>query len=181
MFVSTFYFSFCPFAIPLEFSEALAERFEYVRDTPHASGTVWLLVCNVFKGWLESHWRHDREKIALDSIVNFAKMRLMTDLPTPGKRLLDLTDKVSAVRGPIARCLVPSIDKSNTTIAQYVHSDIALPPILRNTELRLLKQWKTGETSISILDFDPLELARQLTLKESRIFCSILPEELLDT
>jgi hypothetical protein len=36
-------------------------------------------------------------------------------------------------------------------------------------------------SSVSILDFDPLELARQFTIKESRIFCSILPEELLAT
>lgn len=29
------------------------------------------------------------------------------------------------------------------------------------------------------MDFDPLEIARQLTLKESKLFCSILPEELV--
>ncbi|KAJ6164246.1 hypothetical protein N7470_002918 [Penicillium chermesinum] len=72
--------------------------------------------------------------------------------------------------------------KTNTSIAQYVHPDTPLPaPILGKKELNLLKQWKNGEASITILDFDPLELARQLTIKESRIFCSILPEELLDT
>lgn len=182
MFVSTFYLTFRLFATPLEFAEALAERFEYIGDTPHAAGPVRLRVYNVFKGWLESHWRHDRDNSVLEFIVNFAKNRLTADLPTAGKRLLDLTDKVSAVGGPVVPRLVSSMGKTNTAIAQYVHPDTPLPPaILGKKEVNLLKQWKTGEASISILDFDPLELARQLTIKESRIFCSILPEELLDT
>ncbi|KAJ5712791.1 hypothetical protein N7493_009259 [Penicillium malachiteum] len=182
MFVSTFYLTFRLFATPLEFAEALTERFEYIGDTPHAAGPVRLRVYNVFKGWLESHWRHDRDNTALEFIVDFAKNRLTTDLPTAGKRLLDLTEKVSAVHGPVVPRLVSSMGKTNTSIAQYVHPDTPLPsPVLGKKELNLLKQWKTGESSITILDFDPLELARQLTIKESRIFCSILPEELLDT
>ncbi|KAJ5282447.1 hypothetical protein N7505_000427 [Penicillium chrysogenum] len=171
MFVSTFYLTFRLFATPLEFAEALAERFEYIGDTPHAAGPVRLRVYNIFKGWLESHWRHDRDNTALDFIINFANTRLMVDLPTAGKRLLDLANKVSAVGGPLVPRLISSMGKTNTSIAQYIHPDTPyLPP-----------QWKNGEASITILDFDPLELARQLTIKESRIFCSILPEELLDT
>ncbi|KAJ5673988.1 hypothetical protein N7462_009427 [Penicillium macrosclerotiorum] len=182
MFVSTFYLTFRLFATPLEFAEALTERFEYIGDTPHAAGPVRLRVYNVFKGWLESHWRHDRDNTALEYIINFAKTRLTADLPTAGKRLLDLADKVSAVHGPVVPRLVSSMGKTNTAIAQYVHPDTPLPPpTLGKKELNLLKQWKTGDASITILDFDPLELARQLTIKESRIFCSILPEELLDT
>ncbi|KAJ6169547.1 hypothetical protein N7497_002390 [Penicillium chrysogenum] len=171
MFVSTFYLTFRLFATPLEFAEALAERFEYIGDTPHAAGPVRLRVYNIFKGWLESHWRHDRDNTALDFIINFANTRLMVDLPTAGKRLLDLANKVSAVGGPLVPRLISSMGKTNTSIAQYIHPDTPLPP----------PQWKNGEASITILDFDPLELARQLTIKESRIFCSILPEELLDT
>lgn len=182
MFVSTFYLTFRLFASPLEFAEALAERFEYIGETPHAAGPVRLRVYNIFKGWLESHWRHDRDNTALDFIVNFANTRLVVDLPTAGKRLLELASKVSAVGGPLVPRLVSSMGKTNTSIAQYIHPDTPLPaPVLGKKEHNLLKQWKNGEASITILDFDPLELARQLTIKESRIFCSILPEELLDT
>ena len=182
MFVSTFYLTFRLFATPLEFAEALAERFDYIGDTPHAAGPVRLRVYNVFKGWLESHWRHDRDNSALEYIMEFARTRLTTDLPTASKRILDLAEKVSAVHGPVVPRLVSSMGKTNTAIAQYIHPDTPLPPpILGKKETNLLKQWKNGEASISILDFDPMELARQLTIKESRIFCSILPEELLDT
>ncbi|KAJ5907891.1 hypothetical protein N7495_000573 [Penicillium taxi] len=181
MFVSTFYLTFRLFATPLEFAEALADRFEYIGETPHASAPVRLRVYNVFKGWLESHWRHDRDNVALDFIVIFAKTRLMGDLPSAGKRLLELTEKVSTAHGPVVPRLVSSIGKTNTALALYVHPDTPLPsPILGKKEVNLLKQWKIGDASITILDFDPLELARQFTIKESRIFCSILPEELLD-
>lgn len=124
MFVSTFYLTFRLFATPLEFAEALAERFEYIGDTPHAAGPVRLRVYNIFKGWLESHWRHDRDNTALDFIINFANTRLMVDLPTAGKRLLDLANKVSAVGGPLVPRLISSMGKTNTSIAQYIHPEI---------------------------------------------------------
>lgn len=181
-FVSTFYLTFRLFATPLEFAEALADRFDYIGDTPHAAGPVRLRVYNVFKGWLESHWRHDCDNSALDFIVSFANTTLMQSLPSAGKRLLELTDKVSTLQGPVVPRLVSSMGKTNTATAQYVHPDTPLPPpILGKKEVNLLKQWKNGEAAISILDFDPMELARQLTIKESRIFCAILPEELLAT
>ncbi|KAJ5812327.1 Guanine-nucleotide dissociation stimulator CDC25 [Penicillium riverlandense] len=182
MFVSTFYLTFRLFATPLEFAEALGERFDYIGDTPHAAGPVRLRVYNIFKGWLESHWRHDRDNVALDYIVGFAATRLIKELPTAGRRLLELADKVSAVLGPVVPRLISSMGKTNTATALYVHPDTPLPPaVLGKKETSLLKQWKNGEASITILDFDPLELARQFTIMESRIFCSILPEELLDT
>ncbi|RWQ97395.1 putative ras guanine-nucleotide exchange protein [Paecilomyces variotii] len=182
MFVATFYLTFRLFASPLEFAQGLAERYDYIGDTPHAAGPVRLRVYNVFKGWLESHWRHDCDNVALDFIVNFAKTKLMATIPTAGKRLLELADKVSAVHGPVVPRLVSSIGKTNTSIAQYVHPDTPLPPpIITKSQLNMLRQWQKGGPNVSILDFDPLELARQFTIKESRIFCSILPEELLAT
>ncbi|KAF7595460.1 hypothetical protein BBP40_006082 [Aspergillus hancockii] len=182
MFVSAFYLTFRLFATPIEFAETLVDRFNYIGDTPHAAGPVRLRVYNVLKGWLESHWRHDCDNLALEYILNFANTTLMHNLPSAGKRLVELADKVSAVHGPVVPRLVSSMGKTNTATAQYVHPDAPLPPaILGKKENNLLKQWKNGEGSLSILDFDPMELARQFTIKESRIFCSILPEELLAT
>ncbi|KAI9042584.1 guanine nucleotide exchange factor [Aspergillus affinis] len=182
MFVSTFYLTFRLFATPLEFAETLVDRFNYIGDTSHAAGPVRLRVYNVFKGWLEAHWRHDCDDTALDYIINFANTTLMHNLPSAGKRLVELTDKVSKVHGPVVPRLMSSMGKTNTATAHYVHPDTPLPaPILNKKETNLLRQWKNGEANITILDFDPMELARQFTIKESRIFCAILPEELLAT
>ncbi|KAL4937068.1 hypothetical protein BDV06DRAFT_80604 [Aspergillus oleicola] len=164
MFMSTFFLTFRLFASPLEFAETLVDRFNYIGDTPHAASPGRLRVYNVFKNWLESHWRHDCDNVALDFIVDFATNLLMRTLATPAHRLLELTDKVAKLQGP------------------YIHPDTPLPPpLLGKKEHGLLNRWKNGEGAITILDFDPMELARQFTIKESRIFCAILPEELLAT
>lgn len=182
VFVSTFYLTFRLFATPLEFAETLVDRFNYIGDTPHAAGPVRLRVYNVLKGWLESHWRHDCDNTALDYVMHFATTTLMENLPSAGRRMVELAEKVSMVHGPVVPRLVSSMGKTNTATAQYVHPDTPLPPpILGKKETSLLKQWKNGEANITILDFDPMELARQFTIKEMRIFCAILPEELLAT
>lgn len=181
-FVSTFYLTFRMFATPIEFAEALIDRFQYVGDSPKIAGPVRLRVYNVFKGWLESHWRNDCDSPALELIVPFATRQLLPVLPTAGKRLAVLAEKVGATNGPLVPRLVSSRGKTNTSIAQYVAPDTPMPaPLISKSQLTALKNWKHNGASVSILDFDPLELARQFTIKESRIFCSILPEELLAT
>ena len=181
-FVSTFYLTFRLFATPLEFAEALIDRFHYVGDSPKIAGPVRLRVYNVFKGWLESHWRNDCDSPALELILPFARRELLPVLPTAGKRLAVLAEKVGATNGTLVPRLVSSMGKTNTSIAQYVAPDAPMPvPIITKGQLAVLKNWKLGGAMASILDFDPLELARQFTIKESRIFCSILPEELLAT
>ncbi|EEQ28414.1 Ras guanine nucleotide exchange factor bud5 [Microsporum canis] len=182
LFVSTFYLTFRHFTTPVEFAETLIDRYDYIGETPKAGGPVRLRVYNVFKGWLEAHWRHDVDDIALPSILKFARAKLLITLPTAGKRLVDLVEKVSSLHGPVVPRLISSVGKTNTSIAQYISPDQPLPPSnMTKSQLNLLKQWKSGGANVSILDFDPLEIARQITIKESQIFCSILPEELLST
>ncbi|SLM40414.1 SH3 domain [Lasallia pustulata] len=180
LFVSTFYLTFRLFATPIKFAEALIDRFGYVDESPHTAGPVRLRVYNVFKGWLESHWRNDCDSQALVLILRFATHQLSLVLPTAGKRLTELAERVSSVNGALVPRLISSIGKTNTSIAHYVAPDTPLPaPIISKNQLAALRTWKSGGPSVHILDFDPLELARQFTIKESRIFCSILPEELL--
>ncbi|ODH21885.1 hypothetical protein ACO22_05606 [Paracoccidioides brasiliensis] len=182
LFVSTFYLTFRHFATPIDFAETLMDRYDYIGDHTGAAGPVRLRVYNIFKGWLESHWRHDCDDIALPSILKFARTKLLIALPSAGNRLVELAEKVSTMHGPVVPRLVSSMGKTNTAVSQYVSPDVPLPsPIISKSQLNLLKQWKAGGQSVSILDFDSMELARQFTLKESRIFCSILPEELLAT
>ena len=179
-FVSTFFLTFRLFATPTEFAQALIDRFQYVADSPRVAGPVRLRVYNVFKGWLESHWRNDCDKPALELIVPFATRQLQIVLPTAGKQLARLTEQVTDATAPLVPRLVSSMGKTNTSIAQYIAPDTPVAPaIISKSQMTALKNWKHGGREISIMDFDPLELARQFTLKESQIFCSILPEELL--
>ena len=182
-FVSTFYLTFRLFATPDAFAHALIDRFEYVGEYPCIASPVRLRVYNIFKGWLESHWRQDCDAQALESIRAFANGLLNSVLPAAAKRLAVLACKISNVDGSLVPRLVSSIGKTNTSIATYVSPDTPIPtPVVSRAQYSALKNWKHGVGApISILDFDPLELARQFTLKASETFCAILPEELLAT
>ncbi len=179
-FVSTFFLTFRLFASSVEFAEALIDRYNYVRDSPRISGPVRLRVYNVFKGWLESHWRNDCDKEALELINAFATRQLQIVLPTAGKRLASLAAQVTDVNGPLVPRLISSIGKTNTSCVAALPAEVAVPPkSISKSQYNALRNWKHGGANVSIVDLDALELARQLTLKESQIFCSILPEELL--
>ncbi|GKU02366.1 hypothetical protein FLAG1_01552 [Fusarium langsethiae] len=179
MFVSTFYLTFRLFCTPVRFAETLIERYDYVNDSPHVAGPVRLRVYNAFKGWLESHWRDETDRHALDLIMPFAEFKLASSLPSAGRRLFELAQRVSG-EGSLVPRLVSSIGKTNTSAASYVPVDTPLPiPAITKGQLSLLTSFKMGNAQPSILDFDPLELARQLTIKQMNIFSSILPEELL--
>ncbi|OBT85865.1 hypothetical protein VE02_06048 [Pseudogymnoascus sp. 03VT05] len=179
-FVSTFYLTFRLFATPITFSEALIERFNYVNESLHIAAPVRLRVYNVFKGWLETHWQHTADEVALPIIRSFAETTLLSVLPQAGLRLSELAEKVAAIEGPITPRLVSSIGKTSTSIAQYISPDTPLPAsILSKSQINSLKTWKMGGASPSILDFSPVEMARQLTIKEMNVFCTIMPEELL--
>ena len=180
MFVSTFYLTFRLFATPTELAQALVDRFDYVAESPHIAGPVRLRVYNVFKGWLESHWRDLSDHEALAIIEPFAKDKLSKVLPAAGRRLLELAEKVSSTDGALVPRLVSSMGKTSTSIAQYIPADTPIPSsVMSRSQTSALKNWKMGGSNPSILEFDPLELARQLTVKEMNIFCTILPEELL--
>lgn len=178
-FVSTFFLTFRLFCTPLKLTKALLDRFDYVADSPHMAGPVRLRVYNAFKGWLESHWRDSTDRDALKVIMPFAEGKLAAVLPSAGRRLLELAMRVSG-QGSLVPRLVSSIGKTNTAVGQYVPAETPLPaPILSKHQNNLLHSFKAGNATPTILDFDPVELARQLTVKQMGIFCAILPEELL--
>ncbi|KAK4464683.1 ras guanine nucleotide exchange factor domain-containing protein [Cladorrhinum samala] len=180
MFVSTFWLTFRLFCTPVTFAEALIERFDYVGGTPHIADPVRLRTYNAFKGWLESYWREETDREALPLIKEFAEVKLAAVLPTAGKRLLDLAEKVSVSDGTLVPRFVSSMTKTNTASAQHIAADAPLPsPSMSRGQTNALAAWKAGGLSPSILDFDPLEIARQLTIKQMSLYCSIMPEELL--
>ncbi|KAK0389847.1 hypothetical protein NLU13_3420 [Sarocladium strictum] len=179
LFVSTFYLTFRLFCTPNKLAECLIDRFDYVGESPHMSGPVRLRVYNAFKGWMESHWRDETDREALNTIISFAEDRLAPVLPSASRRLLDLAQRVAGMGNLVPR-LISSMGKTNTSIVQYVPAETPIPqPIVTKSQIHMLAAFKSGLGSPTIMDFEPLEIARQLTLKQMGIFCSILPEELL--
>lgn len=179
-FVTMVYLTFRLFANPLEFAQALVARFEYIEACPKISHPVRLRVSNVFKGWLESHWRHDCDEPTIPYITSFFEEKVTQLLPSAGSRLLDLVNVVRTTHAPAVPRILSAMGKTNTVGSSKIDPDQPAPPsILSKSQLNALKMWKMGGSTLSILEFDPMELARQITIKTSAIFCSVLPEELL--
>ncbi|KAL1621526.1 Ras guanine nucleotide exchange factor bud5 [Diplodia seriata] len=181
-FVTTFYLTFRLFTTPVELAHCLIERFNYVGESSEVAVPVRLRVHNVFKGWLESHWQADTDAEALGLILTFATGKLRTALPSAGKRLAELVAKVSQIRlGGTTPRLTSSQGKTSTSATVYTAADPNVPnPIVTKSQMNALRNVRNGAmTTLSILDFDPLEMARQFTLIESKLFCTIQPEELL--
>lgn len=181
VFVTTFYLTFRLFTTPIELAQSLIDRFDYIGDSQLVGVPVRLRVYNVFKGWLESHWSADNDSAALGLILSFATGKLRSSLPAAGKRLAELTSKVTEVRaGALVPRLVSSIGKTGVSNTIFSPNDSSAPsPIITKSQLNALRSSKEGRTQCSILDFDPMELARQFTIIESKLFCAIQPEELL--
>ncbi|KAI1179785.1 ras guanine nucleotide exchange factor domain-containing protein [Nemania sp. FL0916] len=180
LFVSAFYLTFRLFSSPTQLAKALIERFNYVDESPSIASVVRLRVYNILKGWLESHWRESTDSEALSDIAHFAEFTLASSIPSAGKHLTDLVQRVSCLDSPPLCRLASSMGKSITSTAPFVPADVTLPtPIISKSQQGLLTNWKTGGSLPSILDFDSVELARQITLKQMSVFCCIKPEELL--
>jgi hypothetical protein len=181
VFVTTFYLTFRLFTTPVELAQCLIDRFDYIGDSQVIGVPVRLRIYNVFKGWLESHWSGDSDSAALSVILSFATGKLQASMPAAGKRLAELTSKVTEVRvGALVPRLVSSIGKTGVSNAFFTPADSNVPSsVVSKSQLNALRSSKEGKAQCSILDFDPLELARQFTIIESRLFCSIQAEELL--
>ncbi|KAL5120188.1 Ras guanine nucleotide exchange factor bud5 [Pleosporales sp. CAS-2024a] len=182
VFVTTFFLTFRLFTTPVEFTKCLIDRFDYIGDSPSVGVPVRLRVYNVFKCWLESHWANDGDSAALDLILSFATGKMQESMPAAGKRLAQLTSKVTEERAgaPLVPRQISSISKAGGANTYFTPADGNVPsPIITKSQYSALRSTKDGKTQCSILDFDPLELARQITIIESRLFCSIQAEELL--
>ena len=178
-FVAAFFITFRLFTTPRELAQGLIDRFEYVGDSKTVGTPVRLRIYNVFKGWLETYWNPEADRDALGDIRYFALHKLKPHLPSAGERLVELTRKVTSgyhtetITGP----LVSGVGKISMSIGSQFENEGAVPePVISKNQLIALR---SSLDTCSVLDFDPLELARQLTILSSKIFCEIRPEELL--
>lgn len=182
---------------------------DFTRWTELKVAPVRLRVFNFFKLWLENHWNGATDHCILEKLIEFAQTSMMHSLNKPGQRLAELANRrlsagpsakmqtvavtsptsgSSGTRGPGSLKRMVSADRVKTTpglteiVSMYTPNSVpksssAPQPIVSKTLMTQLKQ--LAPARVNVMDFDPLELSRQLTIMESRIYCSILPEELL--
>lgn len=180
-FVNTFYLTFRLFTNAVDLAQALISRFHYVGESKTESMPARLRVFNFMKGWLESHWLTEYDSEALNMIQCFAVEVMQPLLPGPGHRLAGLADKASQQNiTNTATQLVSPIGKTSVSLGTQYEKENVPNAIMSRNQLNLLRLVHVNMSTCSVVDFDPVEIARQLTQVQSRTFCAIEAEELLN-
>lgn len=181
-FVTAFFLTFRKFAEPREFAQVLIERFDYIGDSRLVGTPARLRIYNVFKGWLETYWSAEADKDALGEIRFFALHKLKQTLPAAGERLIELTRRVTNAyhTGKVSGPLVSGIGKWSMSITSASDAEMNAPdPAVSSKQLNALRVATGGGAPCSLVDLDPMEIARQITIMMMKVYCAIRPEEFL--
>ncbi|KAI9139942.1 ras guanine nucleotide exchange factor domain-containing protein [Paraphysoderma sedebokerense] len=176
-FTAAFFLTFRCFTTPAVLCDLLIKRFT-MQPSPELSDEeigLWvekklhpvrLRVFNVFKTWLELYYIDIEDDGILDTIQDFASRIMSTVMPQPANRLCDLVKKRATV---IETPSSPKLGKAKST----EKLSECPPPIIP-------KDIKNNIKNLNVLDLDPMELARQLTIMEMKLFVAIKPRELMN-
>ncbi|CUA68792.1 Ras guanine nucleotide exchange factor Y [Rhizoctonia solani] len=189
-FAATFFLCFRMFTTPLELVQLLHKRWdmrppvdtfsqeEYEAWCRARLDPVRWRVYNFIKLWLDLHWQPAADSIALNPLQDFVSATASKMHPSIVQRVVDLltqrqpeSDSQLVTSRPVARA-------RSTERTRAKASGSAPTPIMSKSLFALLKSHSYG--SVNVVDFDPLELARQFTILESNLYCKILPEEILE-
>lgn len=208
VFSNTFFLTFRIFTDPMTLAHALFDRFAISppsNPVPNeAELKLWqeqkltpvrLRIYNFFKTWLESHWRPDSDSVILEPLLEFTRQSMMAVMAAPAQRLVDLAQKrsiLSASNGPgrprgLTRMASaeklkagkPVFDGQPLASATFPGPASCLPPSPLVSKALYSALRTPPYAPSSILEFEPLELARQFTVMESKLYCSIQAEELI--
>ncbi|KAI6106332.1 ras guanine nucleotide exchange factor domain-containing protein [Pisolithus croceorrhizus] len=190
-FSAVFFLTFRLFCSPVELVHAIIDRYNVV-PPPNMSkddALAWerykekpirLRVSNFVKTWLELYWRSGVDDPALPHLATFIREALQPYFPGPCQRILTLID---IRRDANSEVISPKSERARDpgmSINPPTFSPSEIPrPTMTKTLLAALRS-KHFE-SVSVTDFDALELARQLTIMECQLYCAIQPEEILET
>ncbi|KAI0300360.1 ras guanine nucleotide exchange factor domain-containing protein [Russula brevipes] len=192
-FSSIFFLTFRLFSSPIQLVQAIIDRYNLV-PPPELSEErtyVWqqrkgipvrLRISNLIKSWLELYWRPTTDDVVLQPLLDFNRDALALMFPGPSHRIHEmiLTRKREGTQATIPTPRLDLARDPSMTFTRIIPSPFEIPrPIITRTLFSHLRN--RNFTSISITDFDCLELARQLTIMECTLFCAIQSEEILES
>ncbi|KAG4429853.1 hypothetical protein IFR05_014664 [Cadophora sp. M221] len=161
-FVSTFYLTFRFFASPVQFANTLLAQFEENPASTNAKSCMSskVGVYGAFSRWLGSYWRDDLDQGAIPAIQRFAS-KVAREYPEAEPLLRSKIEAKLSIGKPTV------VRSANLLILNS-----------SRTETNFERPMKTKEIILSVLQFNSLQFARQLTITTSAIFCLIKDEEL---
>ncbi|THH27575.1 hypothetical protein EUX98_g6616 [Antrodiella citrinella] len=190
-FAAVFFMTFRQFVTPEELIDTLIARYNIMPPSGvHVDDQyIWqqrkglpvrLRVSNFIKSWLESYWRPSVDNVILPTLHKFTSEALSVMFPVPSQRILELVRQWQAASDAGITPKVDRVRDAGIPLNPPSVSPSEIPrPVMNKTLLSSLRS--RNFVTISVTDFDPLELARQMTVMECTLYCAILPEEVLET
>jgi hypothetical protein len=202
-FWTTFFYTFRLFTSPVQLVDALILRYNLQPPAAMAFGererAIWieskvvpvrLRIYNFLKAWLDTFWRCDTDDVVLDTLKDFSLNIVSRTLPAMSPRLDQairrrMSGPLSASSNSDKRSFrrSGSIDHTTRTpVSAFapIHGGLPPTPVISKSLNALLLR-NPPSANVTITEFDPLELARQLTIMESKLFTLVAPEDLLQT
>ncbi|KAI8342668.1 ras guanine nucleotide exchange factor domain-containing protein [Chlamydoabsidia padenii] len=169
-FITTFLLTYRSFCTTEQLFEALFARYT-LKPPPELSGEdleMWnekklklvrLRVSNVIKSWLDSYYIEEEDRVMLPTLLNFSENVIRESMQFGAEQL-----------GKAIQKRINAEDSSQLRkMTLNVRPTEIPPPILPKNMKRL-----------RFLEIDPLELARQLTVMDFKLYSRIKPVECLD-
>ena len=190
-FSAVFFLTFRLFSMPMELVQAVIHRYNVMPppDLSEEDMLRWqqckgipirLRVSNFVKTWLEMYWRSGVDDVVLRHLESFTREALQQYFPGPSQRILDL---IAMRQDANTNLISPKSERARDpgmSINPPSFSTSEIPrPMMTKTLLSNLRN--KNFDSVTITEFDALELARQLTIMECDLYCTIQPEEILET
>lgn len=198
-FWDTFFLTFRLFSTPDRLLSTVKQRYDLAPPPQMPSNPAmlkaWnerkimpirLRIVNMLKAWLELEWQSDTDRDVLKDVVYFVEERIRPALPVEANRLLELASKhESGIASPSVTGKVKDRSKAGMPISP-LHGNafiqgstpLGLPPTPIMGK-QLFGSLRNRSMHIHIIEFHALELARQLTLMESRLVCAISAADLV--
>jgi len=203
-FWTTFFYTFRLFTTPADLVAALIARYDLTPPSSVQLGekdrAIWieskvvpvrLRIYNFLKAWLDTHWMSESDDMVLDTLRDFATDVMARTLPAMAPRLEQAIHRrkaspLSSSASSDAKSLrrISSFDhfgrSTPSTFLPPQHGGLPPTPIISKS-LNQSLQRNPSTVSLAVTDFDSLELARQLTIMESKLFSLVMPEDLLQS
>ncbi|KAJ3436490.1 ras guanine nucleotide exchange factor i-related [Anaeramoeba flamelloides] len=161
LYLKTFLMTYQSFTTPKILFYKLTERYniptEKEEQYAKTKQMIKLRVCNFFRFWINDYFSDFNNKLLME-LEDFIDNSLMKD-------------GFKSMANNLKKIIKRNINKSNEEIKESTSTEIAPDPKLPKNIF---------SPKLSLLDVDPEEIARQMTLIEFSIFKKIRPPELLN-
>jgi son of sevenless-like protein len=202
--LSMFFLTFRLFTTPVELFNVIVHRYrmegpagsaiqtpEYAAWMENKVQPVRIRIFSFLKLWLDSFWRTDVDAEVLPLLEEFASGTLQQTLPSVAPRLLHALRLKTFPSSPEQRTpsrigsllhKAKSTDRLRSGIPTRDGGvpDQILPPTPQIAR-SLFSALRNQTSAVAITDFDPLELARQLTVMESKLFLAVKSQDVLES